>query len=280
VAVSLVDFILNIAGLLLWLNWKAIPFVPAARPGMSLVSALRPAGRPSPRFYYLAALVAMLAIRAVVYWQLGAQIDWSPRIPLGPVTVWFRSDLLGRMLLFSFLSFGVALGILYLCLLLLSWVHAPAAETDAAQRLVRAHLGGLDRWPSAIKLLLPLLVTAVVWCAFYPLLVKLRIMPADANSAWRVVAQGAVIGLAVYLVLKFFLVAVFALYLLNSYVYLGEFPLWNFINLTARGLLRPIKWIPLQAGKIDFAPVFAIILVLVSARFTQEALSHLYQKLL
>jgi uncharacterized protein YggT (Ycf19 family) len=222
----------------------------------------------------------MLVIRAIVYWQLGTQIDWSPRIPLGPVTVWFRSDLPGRMLLFSFLSFGVALGILYLCLLVLSWVHAPAPDTDPAQRLVRAHLGWLDRWPTALKMLLPLFVTAMIWCAFYPLLVKLRIMPGDVNSPWIIVAQGAVIGLAVYLVLKFFLVAVFALYLLNSYVYLGEFPLWNFINLTARGLLRPIKWIPLQMGKIDLAPVFAIVLVLVSARFSQQALSQLYQKLL
>jgi uncharacterized protein YggT (Ycf19 family) len=184
------------------------------------------------------------------------------------------------MLLFSFFSFGVALGILYLCLLLLSWVHAQTIDTDPAQRLVRAHLGGLDRWPAAMKMFLPLLVTAVAWCVLYPLLVKLRIVPADVNSPWVVVAQGAVIGLAVYLVLKFFLVAVFALHLLNSYVYLGEFPLWNFINITARGLLRPIKWIPLRAGRIDFAPVFAIVVVLVCAQFSQQALSQLYQKLL
>ncbi|HEY3916113.1 MAG TPA: hypothetical protein VGN61_16630 [Verrucomicrobiae bacterium] len=276
---SAIDFILNIAGLLLWLNWRAIPFVPAVRPGMSLVSTIRPAARPTPRIYYLVALIALLGIRAVAYWQLGTQTDWSPRIPLGPVTFWFRSDLPGRMVLFSFLSFGVALGILYLCLLLLSWVHPPTSEIDPAQRLVRAHLGWLDRWPTVMKVLLPLLVTALVWCACYPLLVKLRIVPTDVNSPWRVVAQGAVVGLAVYLVLKFFLVAVFALYLLNSYVYLGEFPLWNFINLTARGLLRPIKWIPLQVGKIDFAPVLAIILVLVSARFSQQALLQLFQKL-
>ena len=237
------------------------------------------AARPTPRIYYLVALIALLGIRAVAYWQLGTQTDWSPRIPLGPVTFWFRSDLPGRMVLFSVLSFGVALGILYLCLLLLSWVHPPTSEIDPAQRLVRAHLGWLDRWPTVMKLLLPLLVTALVWCACYPLLVKLRIVPTDVNSPWRVVAQGAVVGLAVYLVLKFFLVAVFALYLLNSYVYLGEFPLWNFINLTARGLLRPIKWIPLQVGKIDLAPVLAIIVVLVSARFSQLALFQLFQKL-
>lgn len=276
---TLIDLILNIAGLLLWLNWRAIPFAPGP-PGTSLASTLRPAGRPPPRINYLAGLIALLAGRAVVYWQLGAQVEWSPRIPLGPVTVWFRSDMLERMFLFSFFSFAATLGVFYLCLLLLSWVHAQTADTDPAQRLVRAHLGWLDRWPGMMKLLLPLVFMAVVWCLLHPLLVKLRIVPADINSPWFVVAQGAVIGLAAYLVLKFFLVAVFALHLLNSYVYLGEFPLWNFVNLTACDLLRPIKWIPLQAGKLDFAPLLAIVIVLLSAQFSQQALTQLYQKLI
>jgi uncharacterized protein YggT (Ycf19 family) len=274
---SLIDLVLNIAGLLLWLNWRAVPFSPT-RP-VSLASTLRPAGRPAPRISSLAELIALLAIRAVVYWQLGAQLDWIPRIPLGPVTVWFRSDALGRMFLFSLLSFGATLGIFYLCLLLVSWIHAPTPDPEPAHSLMRAHLGRLDRWPAAMKLLLPLLFMALLWCALHPLLVRLRIVPAELNSPWLVVAQGAVIGLAAYLVLKFFLVAVFALHLLNSYVYLGEFPLWNFVNITARDLLRPIRWIPLQAGKIDLAPACAIVLVLLCAQLGQQALAQLYHKL-
>ncbi len=277
---ALIDFILNVAGLLLWLNWRAIPFVAPARAGTSLASTLRPADRPQPRIYYLAELIALLCLRSVVYWQLGAQIDWIPRIPLGPVTVWFRSDMLGRMFLFSLFSFGVALGVFYLCLLLLSWVHTQTTDTDPTQRLVRAHLGWLDRWPAAMKLLLPLVFTALVWCLLHPVLAQLQIVPANGSSSWNVLAQGAVIGLAAYLALKFFLVAVLTLHLLNSYVYLGDFPLWNFVNVTARDLLRPIKWIPLHAGKVDFAPAFAIVVVLLAAQFGQQALAQLYQKLI
>lgn len=277
---SLIDFILNVAGLLLWLNWRAVPFVAAHRPAATLASTVRPAATPAPRIYSLAGLITLLVVRAVVYWQLGAQVDWIPRIPLGPVTVWFRSDMFGRMLLFSFFSFGAALGFFYICLLLLSWIHSQTADTDPAQRIVRAHLGRLDRWPAVLKLLLPLVLTTLIWCAIHPLLMNLRIVPVDMNSRWFVVAQGAVIGLAVYLVLKFFLVAVFALHLVNSYVYLGEFPVWNFVNITARDLLRPIKWIPLQAGKIDFAPAFAIVVVLLCAQLSQEALTQLYQRLI
>ncbi len=276
---TLIDLILNVAGLLIWLNWRAIPFAAAPRPPVTLASTIRPADRPTPRIYYLLGLLALLLVRAIVYWQLGTQVDWMPRIPLGPVTVWFRSDVLGRMFLFSLFSFAATLGFFYLCLILLSWAHPQSTDADPAQRLVRAHLGWLDRWPTAMKLLLPVVLTTLIWCAVHPLLLNLRIVPVDMNPRWFVVAQGAVIGLAAYLALKFFLVAVFALHLVNSYVYLGEFQLWKFINNIAQSLLRPIKWIPLQAGKIDFAPAFAIAVVLLSAQLSQQALTHLYQRL-
>lgn len=276
---ALIDFILNIAGLLIWLNWRAIPFASSPRLPTTLASTIRPADRPAPRIYYLAGLMALLAVRAIIYWQLGSQVEWVRRIPLGPVTVWFRSDIPGRMFLFSLFSFAAALGFFYLCLILLSWAHPQTTDADPAQRLVRAQLGWLDRCPTVMKLLLPIVLTTLVWCAVHPLLLNLRIVPADINSRWFVVAQGAVIGVAAYLALKFFLVAVFALHLVNSYVYLGEFPLWNIVNNTARDLLRPIKWIPLQAGKVDFAPVFAIVVVLLSAQLSQQALTQLYHRL-
>ncbi len=109
------------------------------------------------------------------------------------------------MFLPSLFSFAVTLGVFYLCLLLLSWVRAQTTDPDPAQRLVRAHLGALDRWPTVMKLLLPLLFTVHGWCLLHPLFVKLRsIVYQDVNSPWIVVAQGAVIGLAAYLALGFF----------------------------------------------------------------------------
>lgn len=276
---SLIDFILNVAGLVLWLNWRAIPLTVQAPPGVSLASALRRAGPPRPRLYYLAGLIVLLAGRALLYWQLGGPIRWDARIPLGPTTVWFRSDVLGRMALFSVCSFGVALGIFYLCLLLLSWINGPVAETEPGQRLVRAHLGLLDRWPSAIKLLLPLLFTATAWCLLHPWMARAGLVPQNAHAGWRVLAQGMVLGLAAYLALKFFLAGIFVLHLLSSLVYLGELPLWSFVNTTARGLLRPLQWLPLRAGKIDFAPILAMALVLCAAPFSQRLLTQLYQRL-
>ena len=277
---SLIDFILNVAGLVLWLNWRAIPLTVQAPPGASLASTLRRAGPPQPRIYYLAGLILLLAARALFYWQLGGQVRWDARIPLGPTTVWFRGDLLGRMALFSLCSFGVAMGIFYLCLLLLSWVNGPAADAEPGQRLVRAHLGLLDRWPGAMKVLLPLVFTAALWFLLHPLLARLGMVPRDADSHWRVLAQGAVIGLAAYLALKFFLVGILALHLLNSYVYLGDVPIWSFVNTTARSLLRPLDWLPLRAGKVDFAPAVAIVVLLFAAQFSQRGLTELYKRLI
>jgi uncharacterized protein YggT (Ycf19 family) len=277
---SLIDFILNIVGLVLWLNWRAIPLAVQVPPGASLASTLRRAGPPRPRLYYLAGLIVLLAVRALLYWQLGGQAGWVARIPLGPTTVGFRSDLPGRMALFSVCSFGVALGIFYLCLLLLSWINGPVADTEPGQRLVRAQLGLLDRWPGAMKLLLPLLFTAALWCLLNPWLARLGVVPRHAAAPWRVLAQGAVIGLGVYLALKFFLVGILALHLFGSFVYLGELPIWSFVNTTAHSLLRPLQWLPLRAGRVDFAPVLAMLLLLFTAPFTQRGLTQLFQKLI
>jgi uncharacterized protein YggT (Ycf19 family) len=275
---TLIDFILNIVGLLLWLNWRAAELPVGGRPGTSLLSTLRPAGPPRPRYYYWAGLPVLLAARAVFYWQAGQPVHWSPRIFLGPTILSFRSDLPGRMLLFSVLSFAVALGVFYLWLLLLSCLNAQVPDADPVQRLVRVWLGRLERWPGAIKLLLPLAVTALAWCLLNPLLARLNMVPASAPG--RLLAQGAVIGLAAYLTLKFLILTILLLYLLNSYVYLGEFALWNFVDATTRRLLRPLQKLPLRVRKIDFAPVLSIILVMLAAEFAQRGLTHLYQKLL
>jgi uncharacterized protein YggT (Ycf19 family) len=266
---SALDFILNLAALLLWLNWRAAPRVvttPPEAPGPSLPRRVTP---PRGRWQYLLGLLSLLAARAVFYWRAGPPLHWIPGIPLGPVRIPFRSDFPGRMMLFSLFSFGATLGVFYLCLLALSWINAPVPDADPARRLVRRHLGVLDRFPNAAKLLLPMLVTILLWCALNPLLLSLELVPKGAP--WRLLAQGAVIGVAVYLLLKFLVVGFLFLHLVHSYIYLGDYPFWQFVNTTARGLLRPLRWLPLRIGRVDLAPVAAAALVLLAAEFGRRA---------
>ena len=191
---SLIDFILNVAGLLLWLNWRAVPTPRVAPPGTTGLGLPRREDPPRARWRYLLGLLALLLGRAVFYWQAGSGLKWDPGIRLSAIALLFRSDLPGRMLLFSFFSFGAALGFFYLCLLLLSSVNAPVSDADPAQRLVRLHLGRLERWPNAVKLLLPLLVTTALWCALNPLLLWIGMVPRcrrgvcwrkERSSVWR-----------------------------------------------------------------------------------------------
>lgn len=277
---GLVDFILNAAALLLWLNWRAAENkVSLGPPGMSLLSTLR---RPEPsryrRWLFLAALVALLGLRALFYWQIGAVADWTPRLNLGALVLHFRSDYAGRMLLFSLLSFGLVLAIFYLSLLLLSVVNMSVSERDPWQRLVRQQLGRVDRWPIALKLLLPVLVAALLWLALSAVLGRSGLLP-PPKSASHVAQQAAVIGLAAYLAWKYLIVGVLLVHLLNSYVYLGNHSLWTFVNTTARQLVAPLRRLPLQLGKVDFSPLVGIVVVLLVAESVAGGLTALYQRL-
>src|SRR5579863_6851700 len=104
---ALTDFILNIVGLLLWLNWLSLHFDPLAKTSAtSLVSTLRKADPSGPRRWQsLAAVVGLVVIRALIYWQIGPALNWTPRLALAPIGLSFRSDFLWRALLFSTLSF-------------------------------------------------------------------------------------------------------------------------------------------------------------------------------
>jgi uncharacterized protein YggT (Ycf19 family) len=193
--------------------------------------------------------------------QAGAPLNWAPVIRLNAISLPFYSELRWRMLMFSFFSFAVTLGLFYLCLLLLSSVNGPVSDAEPGQRLVRRHLGRLERWPIWVKLLLPLVVMTALWCALNPLLLW-RIDLVPRVPAWHLLAQGAVIGLSAYFALKFLVVGFLALYVLNSYVYLGDSAFLNFVNTTTNGMLRPLRRLPLRVGRVDLAPLAGMALVL------------------
>jgi uncharacterized protein YggT (Ycf19 family) len=277
---ALIDFILNFAGLLLWLNWRSAGFDPLTRSTpTTLIGTLRRAEPSKTRgWYFLLAVLGVLLLRAWLYWQIGPAVDWMPTLKLGAISVSFRSDFFSRAILFSVLSFGATLIIFYLSLLFLSVVNGRSDEADPLQKLVRLHLGWLERWPWPLKLFLPLLFVTLLWYASNPLLVRWEIIPAVKSALHRLEQAGA-IGLGVYLVWKYLITGLLVLYLLSSYVYLGNHVFWNFLAVTGRNMLRPFRVLPLQIGRIDFAPLLAIAVVLVASRFAERGLTDLYRRL-
>jgi uncharacterized protein YggT (Ycf19 family) len=274
--VSYVDFILNLAGLLLWLNWRVAKADPLdKRRPATLIGTLRRAvpGGAWSRWQLPAILAGILLLRAVAYWKFGPAVGWNGKLDLGPTVPIFRSNLFGHMILFSIFSFARTLGIFYLWLLLLSILSGP----EPFHALVRMQLGLIGRWPRWSKFLLPLVVTALVWgLASWPF-AWLHARP--AMSLPHRMEEALVIGLGAYLPWKFAIGALLALHLLNNYIYLGRHPFWNYVDATARTFLRPMEKIPLRAGRVDFAPLAGIALVFLLAELAGRLLNFLYGRL-
>jgi len=238
--VNYVDFILNLAGLLLWLNWRALRFDPLGkRKPATLIGTLRRAEPQRLRHWHLlAAIGALLLVRAVFYWQIGlvSKPVWAGTLNLGIIAPSFRGNSLGRMCLFSGFSFGLTLAVFYLWLLLLSILAGP----EPIHGLVRMQLGATDRWPRRVKFFLPLTITALLcWPASW-LLEWCGIMPGPVSTAQRI-EQSLLIGLGSYLVWKFLIGALLTLHLLNGFIYFGKHPFWNYINATAQTLSQPVR---------------------------------------
>jgi len=267
----LINSILNLCGLLLWLNWLSSRFDPLARiPANTLIGALRKADPSGPRGWVsLAGLLLLLLGRAIFYQALGPAV-WTPRLPLPPIEVAFRSDSFLNMMVFSALSMLLTLGAFYSSLLLLSLLNRQAPESDPVQKLVRLYFKWFERWPRALKLLLPFIVGGLSWAALQPLLVRLGNSPATKTPA-QLAEQAAIIGLGSYLTWQYVILGTLAFHIVTSYVYVGEQPFWNFVTLTARNLLRPLRRLPLRIGRVDLLPALVLALVLIVLDFPSIA---------
>jgi uncharacterized protein YggT (Ycf19 family) len=164
--------------------------------------------------------------------------------------------------------------VFYLWLLLLSILDGP----EPFHRLVRMQLGPVDRWSRGIKLCLPLVLAACFWWLASWVLAWLAIVPPPASAAHRIEAS-LVIGLGSYLAWKYVAGALLGLHLLNSYIYFGRHPFWSYVAAEAQTLLRPLRAVPLRAGKADFAPVVGMALVFLLAELAERGLAALYLRL-
>src|SRR5436305_5221346 len=102
-----IDFLLNLAGVLLWVSWRSQRFDPlATSTPVTLVGTLK---RAQPRTLkggpLILVLAGLLLVRAVVYWLIGSPANWTPKIHLELVVLAFRGDLFFPVLVYSCLSF-------------------------------------------------------------------------------------------------------------------------------------------------------------------------------
>lgn len=275
---AVLDLILNVICLLLWLNWrsKGLGSLPNRPPAMALIGTLRRAGStPRERWSSPIVLVAVLLLRALLYWQMGPSLRWLPQLSLPGFVLHFRADVLGRMFVFSLLGFLIFLGAFYFSLLLVVAVNSK--ENDSWTDLARAHLARFARLPAWLCVVLPFWASFLFWLAVAPVLAAIEVH-SPIRSFGQLCGQAAVVGLGGWLLWKYVLAVILFLHIVSSYVYLGNSPFWKFISRTAQNLLRPVAWLRLRLGRIDFTPILALVLVVCGGIFLPQVLTLLYRR--
>jgi uncharacterized protein YggT (Ycf19 family) len=259
---SAIDFILNLAGVLLWLNWRSRRFDPLKRTSAASLMATLKRAEPDRMkgWLFLVFLMLLLLVRGWLYSQAGIAADWTPKLNLGSVVLAFRTDR-ASALLYSCLSYLRVMVVFYFWLLTLAVINRDPMETEPIQKLVRQHLGLVARWPRLVQIIAPVLLVASLWVVCHPLLVRVGVVSRVQTLA-HLLGQGLLVGMGIFFSLKYVLPLVLLLYLVVSYVFLGSSPLWDFVSLTGRNMLSPLRWIPLRIGKLDLAPLVGAILIL------------------
>ncbi len=276
---TVLNFILNCAGLLLWLNWWSGGMSAPRASGIALVSNLRRAGPVRrDRWRSPVALVVILLARALLYRQIGPAMQWFPQLSLGPIALVFRSDEFPRMLSFSLLSFAVFSAGFYFCALLVSAAMGREAVGNPWDSFVRALLGPLGRMPALFKMLAPFFVAMLFWLGVAPLLSVMGVQ-APVHSFMHLSGQAALVGVSAFISWQHVIIAALVLAMVNSYVYLGRAPLWPFVNTLSRSLLRPLSMLPLRLGKFDLVPLLALAVVLLVAEMLERLLPWLHLRL-
>jgi uncharacterized protein YggT (Ycf19 family) len=259
---GLLDFILNVAGLLLFLNWRALGFDPLSRgkPATLAGTIKGTAPKPARGLPMFAGLLTLLLLRGLLYWAVGSPASWTPKLDLGVVMLAFKSDRLPANLVFSFLSFVRLLLIFYFWLLALAALNRRLADSDPIQKLIRLHLGAVGRWPWILQVLTAPLLALVMWAACYPLLVYLHVIN-QVSDASVLIREGLAVGAGLFLTLKLLLPFCLFLHLITSYVYLGSGPFWDFVSATSLNLVAPFRRLPLRFSRLDFTPLLAVVVI-------------------
>lgn len=275
---SLIDFILNIAGLLIWLNWRTARLALRHSPGGVTIARNLQRASPEPATgwgpFWL--LLAILVGRALFYSFAGPMMNWVPGLDLVAVNLPWRSDSLLKMLLFSFTTFSLMLLGWHSWLLLLSAINQKVTDPDQILRWVRHQLGGLERLPRGLKLLLPGMFVVVFWPIAYKVLIWIGIAPpmSTAGQLWQ---SGLVLSAAAWWTWRWVLTGILLAHLLNSYLYLGDHPVWSFCSRTAGNLLYPFRFLTL--GKVDLATLGCLGLLGALWGVVPDQLVLLYRKL-
>ena len=255
-----IDLFLNLVGIAFWLSWRASLHPVKTLGAGTLVSNLKPVETPATaRWLNPVCLVLLIFGRPLLYGQLAPWTESSAAWNPGPVTVAFRDDVAGRLTFFSMLSFVWALLIWHAGVTLFSRL-ARLSDRGANLRWFQ-ELGALPaRWPLGVVLLIPTLAAAALWAVLAIPFASRGMIPA-LHGATGLGTQSLLIGVSVWMPSRWLLASLLLVRFVHDYVYLGDHPLWSWIRLATSPLIRPLSFLPVRIGRLDFTPVLVAGLV-------------------
>lgn len=251
-----VILLLDLTAIFLWLSFRRVGADPT-RPAGTLLGNLRPAAPVARRSWLsLVLLIALVVLRPLLIAPLAAALDATPTWSPGPIVIAFRADDWLRLYLFSTTSFLWTALAAYSGLLGFCWLCRGAPELRSFEEF-GVHLAGrLGRLPGALLIVLPIVIAALVWLPLSHLLEREHLLPiSKGGGPWYL--QSFILGSAVWLPVRWPVLAVLFLRMLHNHVYLGEHPFWTFVQAGGRRLQFPMAWLPLQIGRMDFAPLIS-----------------------
>jgi uncharacterized protein YggT (Ycf19 family) len=151
--------------------------------------------------------------------------------------------------------------VFYFWMLCLNFVSQPVAEPQKFQKWIQLQLGPPGRWPPLVQAIALLAGVTALWAACHPLLTWIGAL-VRLRSPAHLIEQGLLLTLSLLLTLKFLIPAFLFAHLVHSYIYLGAHPIWEYVGMTSRRFLAPLARVPLRAGRVDFAPLVGIVLIL------------------
>lgn len=276
---ALLNLLLDLIALVLLLTGLGVGNrMPAHRAGTLLGNLTLAQSSHARRWPLFAGLATVLFLRPFLYAPLAEVSGWVPEWNPLPASVPFRADFLNRLLVFSLVSFAWTL------LQFLSWMLFASAlargtrDPSVWNRFFGDMIGSLSRLPTVVMLLIPPAAGALVWITVSAPLQWMSILP-QFRSWQHLGFQAGLIGAGVWISGGWMLCGLLLLRLINTYVYLGTHPFWDFVHQVGGVLVRPLEWLPARIGKLDLTALAGALLIGAATRGAEIGLTELYLRL-
>ncbi len=257
---QIIDFILNLAAWILWVNgWIQLHNkADIQRPLTLLGTLVGPTRRMSRAWLYFGGFAVLIFLKTILLHYLGAPIETTMVVKFLLLMVYFKTGTLVSMFWMAFASFMKFALIAYIWV----WFLARMSREDTAENIVsglNASLGFLQNRHWVLQMVALVLFGMAGWIFLGIVFGWLGVLP-PIKSVSFLVWQSLCISLCAWLALYYLVNVLMILYLIHSYIHLGNWEGWDWLDGVSEKLMSPLSPLPLQWARIDFTPVFLLLL--------------------